>query len=74
MLQIQQCDKELKQLRAELTKTEASINTIVSEMQKTETKNSKAKGNIIQCIFFFLSHKWSTSELRPLPLVLKFES
>lgn len=44
MQQIQQCDEELRNLRSELTKTESSINTIVSEMQKTETKNSKAKG------------------------------
>ncbi|XP_018569420.1 structural maintenance of chromosomes protein 3 [Anoplophora glabripennis] len=42
--QIEQCEQELKSLRAELAKTEASINSIVSEMQKTETKNSKAKG------------------------------
>nr|CAH7739327.1 unnamed protein product [Callosobruchus chinensis] len=41
--QIQQCEQELKQLRTELAKTETSINSIVSEMQKTETKNSKAK-------------------------------
>ncbi|XP_030767643.1 structural maintenance of chromosomes protein 3-like [Sitophilus oryzae] len=42
--QIQQCEQELKNLKSELTKTEASINTIVSDMQKIETKNSKAKG------------------------------
>ncbi|KAJ8930744.1 hypothetical protein NQ314_016416 [Rhamnusium bicolor] len=44
MAQIQQCEQDLKSLRADLFKTEASINSIVSEMQKTETKNSKAKG------------------------------
>lgn len=44
MVQIQQCDQELTQLRAELEKIETAINSIVSEMQKTETKNSKAKG------------------------------
>ncbi|CAG9822671.1 unnamed protein product [Phaedon cochleariae] len=43
MMQIQQCEQELKSLRTELAKTETSINGIVSEMQKTETKNSKAK-------------------------------
>ncbi|XP_045472286.1 structural maintenance of chromosomes protein 3 [Harmonia axyridis] len=42
--QIKQCEEELKCLREELSKTETSINSIVSEMQKTETKNSKAKG------------------------------
>ncbi|XP_030759772.1 structural maintenance of chromosomes protein 3-like [Sitophilus oryzae] len=42
--QIQQCEEELKKLKSELTETEASINTIVSDMQKIETKNSKAKG------------------------------
>lgn len=41
--QIKQCEEELKTLREELRKTEAAINSIVSEMQKTETKNSKAK-------------------------------
>lgn len=44
MEQIKQCEQELKNLRMELGKTETSINGIVSEMQKTETKNSKAKG------------------------------
>lgn len=42
--QITQCETELKTLREELSKTEAAINSIVSEMQKTETKNSKARG------------------------------
>ncbi|CAG9856359.1 unnamed protein product [Phyllotreta striolata] len=42
--QIKQCEQELKSLRTELGKIETSINGIVSEMQKTETKNSKAKG------------------------------
>lgn len=41
--QIQQCEKELKTLRTELGKTETTINTIVTDMQKIETKNSKAK-------------------------------
>ena len=43
MEQIKQCEEELKTLRDDLRKTEATINNIVSEMQKTETKNSKAK-------------------------------
>lgn len=41
--QIKQCEEELQTLRDDLRKTEATINNIVSEMQKTETKNSKAK-------------------------------
>ncbi|XP_028129078.1 structural maintenance of chromosomes protein 3 [Diabrotica virgifera virgifera] len=44
MEQIKQCEQDLKSLRLELGKTETAINGIVSEMQKTETKNSKAKG------------------------------
>ncbi|KAJ8938154.1 hypothetical protein NQ318_011919 [Aromia moschata] len=47
--QIQQCEQELKLLRTELAKTESSINSIVSEMQKTETKNSKAKAIYDKC-------------------------
>lgn len=43
MEQIKQCEEELQQLRDELRKAESTINSIVSEMQKTETKNSKAK-------------------------------
>ncbi|CAG9761372.1 unnamed protein product [Ceutorhynchus assimilis] len=41
--QIQKCEQELKSLRTELSQTESSINTIVSDMQKIETKNTKAK-------------------------------
>lgn len=44
MQQIGECEKELKNIRNELAKTEAAINSIVSEMQKAETKNTKAKG------------------------------
>ncbi|KAF2893300.1 hypothetical protein ILUMI_12856 [Ignelater luminosus] len=44
MEQIKQCEEKLKTLRENLRETEASINSIVFEMQKTETKNSKAKG------------------------------
>lgn len=36
-------DEELTSLRNELRLTEASINSVVSEMQKTETKQGKAK-------------------------------
>ncbi|XP_066150088.1 structural maintenance of chromosomes protein 3 [Euwallacea fornicatus] len=43
MSQIEQCEQELKSLRTELHKTESSINNIVADMQKIETKNSKAK-------------------------------
>lgn len=43
MDQIKQCEEELQNLREELRKTEANINSVVAEMQKTETKNSKAK-------------------------------
>lgn len=36
-------DEELQSLRNELRTTEASINNVVSEMQKTETKQGKSK-------------------------------
>ncbi|XP_069679641.1 structural maintenance of chromosomes protein 3 isoform X2 [Periplaneta americana] len=41
--QIREAEEELAQLRENLRETEGKINHIVSEMQKTETKNSKAK-------------------------------
>ncbi|KDR15942.1 hypothetical protein L798_09869, partial [Zootermopsis nevadensis] len=41
--QIKDAEEELAQLRGNLRETEGKINHIVSEMQKTETKNSKAK-------------------------------
>jgi len=41
--QIRDAEEELAQLRENLRETEGKINHIVSEMQKTETKNSKAK-------------------------------
>ncbi|XP_017774625.1 PREDICTED: structural maintenance of chromosomes protein 3-like [Nicrophorus vespilloides] len=41
--QIKQCEDELQSLRDDLSITETSINNVVSEMQKTETKTSKAK-------------------------------
>ncbi|RVE45906.1 hypothetical protein evm_009440 [Chilo suppressalis] len=43
MEQITTLEQELSTLRQELNKTETSINTIVSEMQRTETKQGKAK-------------------------------
>lgn len=42
--QIQECEDELKKLRENLKNIESQINGVVSDMQKTETKNSKAKG------------------------------
>jgi structural maintenance of chromosome 3 (chondroitin sulfate proteoglycan 6) len=36
-------DEDMKKLRSKLHDIEADINRVVSEMQKTETKNSKAK-------------------------------
>ncbi|CAH1398175.1 unnamed protein product [Nezara viridula] len=44
MQQIREADAQLLELREQLTVTEASITQIVSDMQRTETKNSKAKG------------------------------
>lgn len=41
--QIKQCEEELQNLRQELRTTEANISAVVAEMQKIETKNSKAK-------------------------------
>lgn len=43
MEQIKQCEAELQNLRQELTSAEASISNVVADMQKIETKNSKAK-------------------------------
>ncbi|KAH9640664.1 hypothetical protein HF086_010542 [Spodoptera exigua] len=42
MEQITTLEQELSTLRQELNKTETSINSIVSEMQRTETKQGKA--------------------------------
>ena len=41
--EIDEQEKEMKRLRVKLNDIEADINRVVSEMQKTETKNSKAK-------------------------------
>ena len=43
MQQISESDEEFSTLKDQLRTTEAEINKIVSEMQRTETKNSKAK-------------------------------
>lgn len=43
MERIKHSEEEFQTLREDLRQTEATINNIVSEMQKTETKNSKAK-------------------------------
>ena len=40
---IEENEKELAQLRTELKQTESNINSFVSEMQKTETKQGKSK-------------------------------
>lgn len=40
---IKECEEALQGLRTELKQTESSINQIVSEMQKTETKQGKSK-------------------------------
>lgn len=40
---LQEHEKELADFRGELKQTEANINSIVSEMQKTETKQGKSK-------------------------------
>ena len=41
--EIAQQDDDMKELRGKLNDIESDINRVVSEMQKTETKNSKAK-------------------------------
>lgn len=43
MSQIRDAEGELIQLRDQLSSTETNITQIVSDMQRTETKNSKAK-------------------------------
>lgn len=42
--QIQASEEELKTIRESLVKIDTTINLIVSDMQKLETKNSKSKG------------------------------
>ncbi|CAG0919332.1 unnamed protein product [Notodromas monacha] len=43
MNQVKEAEENLSALRGKLSGVESSINQIVSDMQKTETKNSKAK-------------------------------
>lgn len=43
MESIRQTEKDLMEIRESLTATEAKINSIVLEMQKTETKQSNSK-------------------------------
>lgn len=43
MEQIKDTEDQLTALREQLRDIEAKINVVVSEMQRTETKNSKAK-------------------------------
>lgn len=43
MNQIKQAEEELAILKTQLNEVEASINVVMSDMQKTETKNSKSK-------------------------------
>lgn len=41
--QIKEAEEELAVLKKQLNEVEASINVVMSDMQKTETKNSKSK-------------------------------
>jgi structural maintenance of chromosome 3 (chondroitin sulfate proteoglycan 6) len=43
MSQIRDAEGELIQLREQLSSIETNITQVVSDMQRTETKNSKAK-------------------------------
>lgn len=43
MEQIKDTEEQLTALREQLRDIETKINVVVSEMQRTETKNSKAK-------------------------------
>lgn len=43
MNQIKEAEEELAILKKQLNEVEASINVVMSDMQKTETKNSKSK-------------------------------
>lgn len=43
MSQIHDAEEKLRELREQLKETENKINVVVSDMQRTETKNSKAK-------------------------------
>ncbi|XP_025423597.1 structural maintenance of chromosomes protein 3-like [Sipha flava] len=43
--QIKESEKEHSILKTQLNEVEVNVNVVVSDMQKTETKNSKSKGN-----------------------------
>lgn len=45
MSQIKESEEQLTVLRTQLSEIEGNVNVVMSDMQKTETKNSKAKGN-----------------------------
>ncbi|XP_050426142.1 structural maintenance of chromosomes protein 3-like [Adelges cooleyi] len=45
MSQIKESEEQLTGLRTKLNEIEVNVNAVMSDMQKTETKNSKAKGN-----------------------------
>lgn len=43
MNQIQEAENELALLKTQLNEVEVNVNVVMSDMQKTETKNSKSK-------------------------------
>lgn len=43
MSQIKGAEEELALLKTQLNEVEVNVNSVMSEMQKTETKNSKSK-------------------------------
>lgn len=45
MTQIKESEEQLTVLRTQLNEIEGNVNVVMADMQKTETKNSKAKGN-----------------------------
>ncbi|XP_015379709.1 PREDICTED: structural maintenance of chromosomes protein 3 [Diuraphis noxia] len=45
MTQIKDSEEQLTVLRTQLNDVEGNVNVVMADMQKTETKNSKAKGN-----------------------------
>lgn len=45
MTQIKESEEQLTLLKTQLNEVEGNVNIIMADMQKTETKNSKAKGN-----------------------------
>ncbi|XP_025424410.1 structural maintenance of chromosomes protein 3-like [Sipha flava] len=45
MAQIKESEEQLTVLRTQLNEVEGNVNVVMADMQKTETKNSKAKGN-----------------------------